>query len=1347
MAKWLDKYEQGGMVLKQKTHDNYGKKPNPNDVQASVGPNFVGLGYDTKGRDYSPAWGGQFAMGGALPGATGMMYARTQDPAPSNGPYAKKTKASAQSGIELIPSIASAIPSVMSGAKSLANKAISYIANTDLGKEKLQNFARNVDPYDYSTFTEPSSLERIYKAGIKNIKEPYREELDNKFKEGFASTQDSVRMDLLNRYAGLPEKYGTLKKSNYTPTKGNKNEAYSSSPQIERMIKEELPAIKTKKELEKWVSNAATYEESKKEKDHYVPIKGKGSNYVATIPALGQGTYGIGEDKEGFYLSYYDKWDLNPFSGKNAEPEIIKNSGGVEDKSKLNKIGRWMLGEENSSTATRSIGNPANIYGRIYFDKKTGKPKMQNGGEMQYYQNGLDWKPKSISKNGSVIKDDMGQWAHPGEITEIGSNNITMQGVDYPVLGVSDTGDTQMMQPNQDYKFDGEKVTEYPMMQEGGWLDKYQDGGNINKKLKEEAEEFLARQIANRTTMSQYTPKKGEAERLEKEKAQRREENAKPLSRLASNPNAEAFGRNIPDAALFALDVMTLGEASLALKTIAKPALKAAAKYATEKTALKNAYKLNPYAFKADPTKYYRQAGKAAYDDAMIEGKMYAKGQKELLEKNPNINYTDEYNASIAADEAGKFHLTKPANAPFVQKGKLFYPIDRKPTGAGYKGTKFADAEYLFEGALPDEAVLPRYQEKYLSSLNQSGGAGVVRPEYNDLNNFKTYQKNWLKGYKEVPKKEELINLYRIQEKEGKPFAQLAKEGKIPKAFNNPETIARKTAEEKHYGQWFTNDKADLDWYARDREFINPETIQLQVPKSKLSQYQNYDKTLSRAPDREFVIPQDAQKLYNQSSSSITNGPINYWEEPGFAKRNPNFNPEAYANSPIGNASASRDIPEGMTPYIKVDDVTPNVKPSWKSQELPGLHISATMEGGPISKIIEPKTGLINVDQALTIIGKESGGASKVDMIKQALGKDIPNKMDYNDFRKTVQDQLIPLEREVVDIDRSAYGINNIGFTKSKGLFARKPQAILDNIEYTKNHILKLEKTGDPSFKKYIGNLKQDLDYHLKEYNNIPLENQTIRLSNRSKFGKGADTHGNPEETLGHIHFIRDAESPDVLTMTQLQSDAFQSTNRTMPKSLEEANAKLNKLKDYANYNPSVRADYDVSLEEAAVKNFSQKSLLDKNHQERYLQELVDYAGKRGDINKIRVPTSETAAKVQGYRPVTTSSKVFEEYNKLKGTPEYEQMIANTPDADKVRLEKVLKGDIKGDIYDLSNETVLKKYSEQPKVIKKVFGVEPKTVKDSKGNSWYEFDIPAKFKGGKGEIKAFKDGGWLNKYK
>ena len=137
------------------------------------------------------------------------------------------------------------------------------------------------------------------------------------------------------------------------------------------------------------------------------------------------------------------------------------------------------------------------------------------------------------------------------------------------------------------------------------------------------------------------------------------------------------------------------------------------------------------------------------------------------------------------------------------------------------------------------------------------------------------------------------------------------------------------------------------------------------------------------------------------------------------------------------------------------------------------------------------------------------------------------------------------------------------------------------------------------------------------------------------------------------------------------------------------------------------------------------------------MQELVDYAGKRGDVNKVRVPTSETAAKVQGYKPVITSEEIIQKYNKLKGTREWDEIVLDTPDADKVRFEKVLKGEIKGDIYELDKETILKKYKEQPKTIKKLFGVEPKIVTDSKGNSWYEFDIPDKAKKGKMEIKAF----------
>ena len=56
-----------------------------------------------------------------------------------------------------------------------------------------------------------------------------------------------------------------------------------------------------------------------------------------------------------------------------------------------------------------------------------------------------------------------GQWQYPGEVTTIPSNNITMKGVDYPVVGISDTGDTKYMLPNMDYLFDGDYVTEYPL--------------------------------------------------------------------------------------------------------------------------------------------------------------------------------------------------------------------------------------------------------------------------------------------------------------------------------------------------------------------------------------------------------------------------------------------------------------------------------------------------------------------------------------------------------------------------------------------------------------------------------------------------------------------------------------------------------------------------------------------------------------------------------------------------------------------------------------------------------------------------------------------------------------------
>ena len=78
-------------------------------------------------------------------------------------------------------------------------------------------------------------------------------------------------------------------------------------------------------------------------------------------------------------------------------------------------------------------------------------------------------KPNPYSKD--IIIDPQGQYNHPGVPTRIPSSDITMKGVGYPVLGIADNGQKQMMQPGQDYKFPGAKyVDEYPQMRKGGGI-------------------------------------------------------------------------------------------------------------------------------------------------------------------------------------------------------------------------------------------------------------------------------------------------------------------------------------------------------------------------------------------------------------------------------------------------------------------------------------------------------------------------------------------------------------------------------------------------------------------------------------------------------------------------------------------------------------------------------------------------------------------------------------------------------------------------------------------------------------------------------------------------------------
>lgn len=142
------------------------------------------------------------------------------------------------------------------------------------------------------------------------------------------------------------------------------------------------------------------------------------------------------------------------------------------------------FGVKSNKQFFKNIVNPFNVPGKKYIKKVLGKTAV--GKAANKVSNKITNSTKNFKKDfiqgykgvptkedGGIIDDPNGQWAYPGEITRIPSNQITMQGVDYPVLGISDTGDTQMMYPNQEYSYDGESVTEYPMMKQGGWLNKY----------------------------------------------------------------------------------------------------------------------------------------------------------------------------------------------------------------------------------------------------------------------------------------------------------------------------------------------------------------------------------------------------------------------------------------------------------------------------------------------------------------------------------------------------------------------------------------------------------------------------------------------------------------------------------------------------------------------------------------------------------------------------------------------------------------------------------------------------------------------------------------------------------
>jgi hypothetical protein len=141
--------------------------------------------------------------------------------------------------------------------------------------------------------------------------------------------------------------------------------------------------------------------------------------------------------------------------------------------------------------------------------------------------------------------------------------------------------------------------------------------------------------------------------------------------------------------------------------------------------------------------KIYRQVGKDGLEDALKKGKIFSKGQEQLLKNNPSLNYTKEAERFLNRDNLSlleKFEMGKPSSAPFFSKDKLYFKEGFKK-GSGKTRDSSTDFLFTSKNKIGDEALIPKTRDLYLPDFETKKPIGVLKPGYNDLKNYNIYKK------------------------------------------------------------------------------------------------------------------------------------------------------------------------------------------------------------------------------------------------------------------------------------------------------------------------------------------------------------------------------------------------------------------------------------------------------------------------------------------------------------------------------------------------------------------------------------------------------------------------------
>ena len=373
---------------------------------------------------------------------------------------------------------------------------------------------------------------------------------------------------------------------------------------------------------------------------------------------------------------------------------------------------------------------------------------------------------------------------------------------------------------------------------------------------------------------------------------------------------------------------------------------------------------------------------------------------------------------------------------------------------------------------------------------------------------------------------------------------------------------------------------------------------------------------------------------------------------------------------------------------------------------LPGFQLKGLMRGNQLESQLS-KAGTISTNAVKALANKSNEMQGKI--LNKVLDNQFPAQkaIDYDSFRRAIQTELIPYNT-TTSTKYADYGLDRLGYSS-------KPN--LNNIVFNP--------------------ITRQFESMVVKPNTFLFESSRIPIGNAKHYNSN---------TLGHTRTFTNPEEPQVLNVLETQSDwaqnawskiSYDKMSKAAPHRLEQLRKIIAQQKEKGLPSESTQTRVPLQIQFRDVPSWHIQ-YLQKHYLPRQLQENMLYASKNG-YTHMRYPTRDTAIKIEGYEPTLLFGNAEKEQYALKlqeriGQLEMQLMQGtNTRQYTKLASElskakqeyNILKQQSTQQVYSPQEETILRKYDSFPRMFENLFkDQKPYIVKDSKGNSWFEFAIP-----------------------